>query len=138
MADPMNLDSLACVGNEHMRPLVIDEQAKRLVRRVRDFAEHPENVYQPERGGPVPGDDPKHVIHLNTYRCVYSITEFKGKKFRHFSVSVPGRKWPNVAAILADLFGFVGWDQETIDRFPPGWLAQMDTHVQAIVLAQEI
>lgn len=136
----MNLDSTTRVGNERMRPLVIDEQAKKIAARIRDYAEHPENVYRPDPRWTAPGDNPHHVCRLNTYRVVYSITEVPDGKFRHLSVSVPGEKYPNPAAVImiADLFGFVGWDGQTIDQFPDGWLATMEEKARAVVVAQKL
>ncbi len=135
------LDSSSHVGNTNMRPLVIDDAARSLAQGICAFAAREENVYRP--GGPVPGDNPLHFCHINTYRCVFSITETPGpdrQRFRHLSVSVPGTRWPNVAAVLmiAELFGFAGWDGKTLNRMPEGWLVGAHETERAVVVAQKL
>jgi len=133
------LDSSARVGNDKMRPLVIDEAAKKLAAYVVGYALVPENHYRPSvPGTQPPGDNQNHCCQINTYRCGFSITQIDDRLYRHFSVSVPGTRFPNVAAVLmlAEIFGFTGWDQKTINKLPAGWIARIEPHSRAVVVAQ--
>lgn len=108
-----------------MRALVIDDAAKAEAARVISYAmEHP---YHPRQGAPVPGDDPGHVAELNTFRAVFSFTVMQGQTFRQLSISVPGGLWPNPWAVcmIAELFGFTGWDGVTVDPLPASWMAHV-------------
>ena len=124
-----------------MRALVIDEDARSRVRLVRDFAEKSENLYIVADGFSFqkpPGDDPRHVCELNTFRCVFSITRAQGKLWRHLSISVPSKNYPNpfAAFTIAELFGFTGWDGES--TIPPrDWAGKVAEEEHAIALAQE-
>jgi len=89
---------------------------------------------------PTPGDNPKFVLNLGAYRCVFTFTESHGRLWKHLSVSIPRKgKFPNPAAAftLATEFGFTGWDGVTIDKIPDGWLGDIDDERNCIVLAQE-
>lgn len=121
-----------------LRPLVLDDAAKAEAARVVAYAmDHP---YRPRAGGRPPGDDPGHVAMLNTYRAVFSFTELSGATFRHLTVSVPGERYPNPAAAfaIADLFGFTGWDQRTIDRPPDSWGIEVKPAEHCVSLVQKI
>lgn len=126
-----------------MRVLTIDDAAKEAVKRVLDFAHQPENFY---RVGPngfsfqrPPGDDPRHVAQLDTYRCVFSVTKQGKREFRHLSISVPSDKYPNVFAAftIAEMFGFRGWDGKTI-AIPDGWIGRVSEEEHCVVLGQEM
>ena len=41
--------------------------------------------------------------------------------------TMPGSKYPNPPAVfmIADLFGFTGWDQKQIDKPAPDWFLSM-------------
>lgn len=124
-----------------MRPLFIEEVAKAKAARVREYAENKDHWYRV--GGPVPGDIPEHVCVIDTYRCVFSITEalLNGEKqlFRHFSVSVPDAgKLPNPVAVwaLASLFGFSGWDKSVKLEPPAGWQVAVSTAGDCVIVAQ--
>lgn len=119
-----------------MRPLVLDEKAKKQVATVTAYAaEHP---YIP--GQPTPGDNPNFVVKFGTYRSVFTFTHINGLVYRHLSVSVPSVKYPNLTAVLAiaDLFGFTGWDKQTIDHLPDGWMGSVKEDEHCIVVAQPI
>jgi hypothetical protein len=124
--------------------LTVDEEAKAKVKVVTDFAEKPENYYIVEKGGfslqRPPGDDPRHVTHLDTYRCVFSITKAEDKLWKHLSVSVPNpNAFPNPMATftIAELFGFTTWTGNPAD-VPEAWKIQIDGEGHCIVLAQEL
>jgi hypothetical protein len=124
-----------------MRPLVIDEGARAAVGKVVAHALERENYYEPGQSpGQAPGDDARHVVLLNTYRCVFSITKDpEGKLYRHLSISVPARgKYPNPFAVfaIAELFGFTGWDGRTPEAPPEDWIAGPNPDEQCVVVAQ--
>src|ERR1700745_1054225 len=110
-----------------LRALVIDEEARKTVRRVVEFAEAEAHWYEPYQGDfSAPGDDSRHVAMLGTYRCVFSITLAPdGQLYRHLSVSVPGEDFPNPYALytIAELFGFTGWDQSNDP--PQSWILRV-------------
>jgi hypothetical protein len=120
-----------------MRPLLIDEVAKTKIAHVLSYAE--ENPYYPDtHEGPPPGDNPGYVCDLSTYRCVFTYTRKQERVFRHLSISVPSKKYPNVPAVLmiATEFGFTGWDGKTVGRFP--WPARVHKEEHCIVMIQEV
>lgn len=81
----------------------------------------------------IPGLDSAHVIRIGRYRCVFSITKFQGRTFRHFSIScIPNSFAPSpvIAAMLAREFGFEG-DVNT-------WVRDLERETNAGVFAQEI
>jgi hypothetical protein len=121
-----------------MRPLVIDDAARELAARVLAYAEG--HRYRPSVMVTPPGDDPNHVAMFGTYRAVFSFTESDDMLWRHLSVSVPSAYYPNPAAvfIIAQLFGFTGWDGDTLDALPEGWLMEMQELEHCIVVAQPI
>lgn len=120
-----------------LRPLVIDKEAKAKAARVIEHAKaHP---FHPGKDPP-PGDDPRFVAHLNTYRAVFTFTQADdGKVYRHLSVSIPtAGLYPHPAAILtiATLFGFTGWDERTVDHMPDGWFFDINETENYIQVAQ--
>jgi hypothetical protein len=126
-----------------MRVLVIDEEAKAKVKAVRDFAEKSGNYYIVGKGGfsmqRPPGDDPRHVCKLaDGFRCVFSMTVADGTLWRHFSVSVPGEKYPNpiAAFTLAGMFGFTGWDGKS-EKPSEEWLIKISPEEHCIVIAEK-
>jgi hypothetical protein len=122
-----------------LRPFIIDDALRDRVRSIEAYAKA--HIYIPGETL-VPGDLPGHVLKTRFgYRAVFSYTRIPHGFFRDlsFSVGQPG-KYPNhfVTYTLAQLFGFTGWDGETIDPSPPGWLIAKDPHFDAIRLLQEI
>lgn len=122
-----------------MRALVIDDQARAKARRIREFAEQPENWYLvdgSDRELKAPGNDPRYAACLSTYRCVFSITKTPDGLYRHLSISVPSSGLPNpyAAFMIAELFGFEGWDAKTV-KPGPDWLIQANHAEHCIVLA---
>ena len=82
-----------------MRVLVIDDEAIEKVRRVIAYARR--HVYYPGFTDTVPGDNPEHVVKLNSFRCVFTFTKSHGgcgNLYRHLSISVPSKDYPNPAA----------------------------------------
>jgi hypothetical protein len=126
-----------------MRALVIDDVAKAKVAKVLAYAEEPRHFYVVGPGGKswqkTPGDNPQHVAHLDTFRCVFSITKSDGKTWRHLSISVPSEKYPNpfAAYTIAEMFGFTGWDGKS-QVIPAEWLAKISEEEHCIVIAQEL
>lgn len=100
----------------HLRPLVIDDQARAAVQKVMDWAAKPENTHLigpgGKTGGKIPGDDERFVAHLGSYRCVFTFSKTDEGLFRHLTISVPGKGYPNPVAVceIARLFAFTGWD----------------------------
>jgi hypothetical protein len=93
-----------------MGVLLLGAELEAEVRRVREHAEKPENIYR--LGGPLPGDNPAFVIRNGTYRIVFSLTQGPGTSvFRHLSVSTVRRGAdPNIQIVctLCHRFGFTG------------------------------
>lgn len=124
-----------------MRALVIDDTAKAKVAKVLTYAEEPRHHYFVGAGAKTwqipPGDNPQHVAHLDSFRCVFSITKADGETWRHLSISVPSEKYPNpfAAYTIAEMFGFTGWDGKSID-FPAGWIGKVSEEEHCIVLGQ--
>jgi hypothetical protein len=136
---PVKLTSKTRVGNAKMRPIVIDAEARASIRKVRDYAGHPECVYRPGLGVPPPGDNAAHCVMVNTYRIVFSITEAEDRKFRHLSISVPGKHYPNEFAVmmLAREFGFPGWNG-TDGKFPPRWQVGVNKEEHCVIVVCEL
>lgn len=122
----------------NLRPLVIDDNAKAKVARVLAHAE--QHHYRIDAGGPPPGDDERFVAQLDTYRAVFSFTHAEGGVYRHMSVSVPGGKFPNPVAVfmIAQLFGFTGYDESKPFEPGPQWGVTTCDHHQAVVVSQPI
>jgi hypothetical protein len=88
-----------------IRALVIDDQARAKARRIREFAEQPENWYLvdgSDRELKIPGNDPRRVAYLNTYRCVFSITKAPDGLYRHLSISVSFERTPKPLRCIHD------------------------------------
>lgn len=121
------------------RLLIIDDHARKQAAEVVAYAEtHP---YHAGPGVPPPGDNPHHVVHLNTYRCAFSITHSDGHQWRHLSIGVPSDTLlPNPLSVfcIAELFGFTGWDGKTFDRAPDSWAVGIEVVYNAIVVAQPL
>lgn len=120
-----------------MRPLVIDDAVRTKVAIVVAHAQaHP---YRPGPDSPIPGDDPKHVVKLGTYRAVFTFTETDGALWRHLSISIP-EKFPNPAAVflIAHTFGFTGYNPEHINNPGSDWLFDLNERDRCIVLVQPI
>jgi hypothetical protein len=103
-----------------MRALIMDDAAKAEVARVKAHAEA--HHYYPGRA--TPGDDPKFVARLSSYRAVFTYTHADGMVYRDLSVSVPSKKLPNPAAVfaIAGMFGFTGYDITNPTEPGTGWL----------------
>src|ERR1041384_2538639 len=77
-------------GEILMRALVVDDEAKAKVQGVLDYALDPAHFYRPRKDARVPGDDHHFVVHLNSYRCVFTITEDSAQRlWRHLTISIP-------------------------------------------------
>lgn len=115
-----------------VRPLIIGDEAKAKIAKVRAYAE--QNVIslnevirllgQTERAV---GDDERRVCHLEVgFRVVFSLEEQPSGLCRHLSVSVTGDKYPNEHAVelLAREFGF--------EQPKEQWLTWLEEHVRAV------
>lgn len=94
-----------------IRPLMIDAVARAKIAHLIEYAR--ENHYHPGVD-PIPGDDPRFVIFLNTFRVVFTFSVYQGALWRHLSISVPEKdKYPNpiAAFTIAKEFGFSGWTE---------------------------
>jgi hypothetical protein len=105
-----------------IRPLMITRMVEEAVQKVVDFSIEEANWYRPAQGDPPPGDKPEHGIMINTYRCVFSVTEMRDQTvWRHLSVSVTGgdpNAYPHPVAfkMIVQLFGFPDLDSSLHTR----------------------
>lgn len=127
-----------------MRALILDERAQAKIDRVKAFAAQPENFYHVGADGfslqRPPGDDERHVVYLERgFRVVFSITGADGKLWRHLSISVTGPKYPRpyAAFMIAQAFGFTGWDDKT-EVPAPDWQMQIHEKDHCVVMAQPL
>jgi hypothetical protein len=120
-----------------MRALLIDDETRAKVQRVLDYALDPKHWYRPSKDSRIPGDDERFIARLNTFRCVFTVTENQGMIFRHLSISVPSQDYPNpiAAFTIAEMFGFTGWDGKSV-RPPRGWMIHVDEVDHCIQLGQ--
>ncbi len=121
-----------------MRVLIIDESAKERISRVVNHAEA--NHYCPDRGDSVPGDDPNFVIHLGTYRVVFTITHADDLIYRHISVSVRSERYPNPSAVwmIAHSFGFTGWNEDKPADPGSEWVFDINERDNCVTVVQPI
>jgi len=121
-----------------LHPLMIDDDARAQVAGVISYAmDHP---YRPG-GGSIPGDDPGHVAMLDTYRCVFTFTHVGGRVLRHLTISlpVPGKFANPIAAfMIAELFGFTGYDRAEPFKPAPDWLLDVKSDENCVMVAQEL
>lgn len=116
-----------------LRPLVISETERAAAHKLAEFAARPENHYKPGKTPFVPGDNPNYVLNLWSYRCVFTFTvDPKTRIFRHLSISVPSKDYPNPAAVeeIGRLFGFKGAFKS--------WMVDVNKDEHCIVVAQRI
>lgn len=122
-----------------MRLLTLNNEAKQKAADVVAYAKV--NVYEPfaktDTAIKPPGDNPRHIAQLDTFRCVFSFTRTQGELWKHLSISVPSKDYPNPFAVwtIAELFGFTGWDGKS-EKPPEGWLAIVNEDEHCIVVAQ--
>ena len=129
-----------------LRPLVIDDQAKKKAQTIIAYARaHPITFAGTDTA--VPGDDPHHWAWFNSYRVVFSFTKMVPPRqpaiYRHMSVSVANGKrgaLPNPIAMwtLAELFGFTGWDGRSQEPANTWMIDLKDEPVPNIVVAQQM
>jgi hypothetical protein len=125
------------------RALVVDDEAKEKVKVTLLYAKH--HVYEPSLLSSVseisPGDDPGHVVMLNTFRCVFSYTRFSSKLYRHLSISVPSELYPNPIAVtaIAELFGFTGSENGLEAQLRDSkWMVHISRKEHCVVLAEQM
>lgn len=123
-----------------MRALLINDEARAKVAAVIAHAE--KHHYMPQPGSPPPGDDERFVAKLGTYRTVFTFTIAGGVLWRHLSVSVPGKKFPNPVAVfaIADLYGFTGYDasEHYMASPPKGWAINISDDEHCVVVGQPV
>jgi hypothetical protein len=121
------------------RVLLLDDVAKEKIKKIKEWAEQPANMYKPGITQTVPGDDPMFVCLLEKgFRCVFTITEQRGLIFRHLSISIENsEKYPSpwAAYMIAAEFGFEGWDGKSIE-LPQSWRADVSKTEHCVVLFQ--
>lgn len=124
-----------------MRMLAITPENQAKVDAVVSYAmDHPSFVAGKEFVGGRPGDNPAHVAELDTYRCVFSITRAENRTWRDLSISIPRKgNYPNpyAAYSIAQMFGFTGWNERTVD-VPDEWLVHVMQEDNCIRFMQEI
>lgn len=119
------------------RPLLIGPDEKARAAAIMAHAEA--NPYTPGAGAATPGDNKAFVGEFNTYRTVFTYTHLKGDVFRHLSVSVPGGHYPNPFAVwlLAETFGFTGWDGVS-GEVPKNWQVHLKEDEHCVVVVQKM
>jgi hypothetical protein len=116
-----------------LRVLLLGDPEREAAHALALFAAQPENHYRPGPAAKPPGDDPRHCLQLNDYRCVFSFTHFDAKLYRHLSISVPVRgSFPHEAAVeeIGHLFGFKG----KLDT----WHVNPNQAENCVVVAQDV
>jgi hypothetical protein len=112
------------------------------IRRVREHAEKPENLYRPGSSVPPPGDDPRFCFTSGTYRVVYSLTQAPTLVIRHMSISTLRKgsyPQPLVVWTTAHHLGFTGAtvDQHGVVSEPaPEWGFYTDESWPCLVVQQ--
>lgn len=121
-----------------MRALIIDDVARADV--VRVLAHAAEHHYRPAPSARPPGDDDGLIANLGTYRCVFSFTHVDGIIWRHITISVPGKDYasPAAAFMIADLFGFTGYDEKSPSRPGSDWQAGVNEHDHCVAILQPV
>lgn len=120
----------------NLRPLIIDDALKFEIDRIKCNAEA--HHYIPGPGVGPPGDDHRFTFTTDFgYKFVFTLTESDDVLWRHFSISVPGRRLPNqiVTFTVAELFGFTGWDGVS-DKPGADWMIKIEDPPYAVVMAQ--
>jgi hypothetical protein len=91
----------------------------------------------------VPGDDPQLKMQIGEWEVTFTVTHYDvdgdDRVFRHLSIAnyrCPPP--PLVRLIIAELFGFTGWDGETINKLPKGWQIQLVPGMGGVALRQEM
>lgn len=125
-----------------MRTLQLSSENRAEAQRVLDYANDPNHYYEPPTDW-VPGDQPEYTCHLDSFRCVFTITRANGKLLRHLSMSVPGPgKAPNPMAVftVATWFGFTGATMQEDVATAPGddWAIGLHELEDCIIVAQSL
>lgn len=125
-----------------MRMLQLSPENRLEAQRVVNYASKPEHYYSPPTDW-CPGDQPEYTCRIDSFRCVFTITDDKehGKILRHLSISIPNpNAQPNQFAVytLATWFGFTGAQMQEDVAVAPGkdWQVGLHETEHCIVLAQ--
>ena len=125
------------------RPLVLDDALKAECGRLREFAEDPKHWYLFGETDFVPGERPGYILMTDFgFRIVFTIThapEHSPKPFRHMTISVSGKNFPNPVAVytLAHQLGFTGATVKGDVVTEPGpWALAVDDDDHCIIVQQ--
>jgi hypothetical protein len=125
------------------RPLALDYDFKAECARLREFAEKQENWYVLGKTTVVPGDEPEYSFQTEFgFRVVFTIThapEHKPQPFRHLSISVSGKDYPNPVAVytIAHHLGFTGATvKDDVATEPGKWGMAVDDEEHCIVVQE--
>jgi hypothetical protein len=127
-----------------IRPLVISSEQREAIDHLVNFAKQPDMWYVAGKSRWIPGDNPPYVLHVDTYRCVFTYTlVHDGSVYRHLSISVSGEDYPHLLVVfsIASMFGFTGGkDASGVVCTAPGddWIVRINTNEHCIVVAQLI
>ena len=146
-----------------MGVLILSEQLREDVARVRAYAARRENLYDLMKFMPpgskagdytfntpdTPGNKPGHVFKNGTFKCVFSWTrDENGEVFRHFTVSTasgPGGGFPMPAMVftLAYMLGFTGVEPDDNGMVwqPPtnrSWMLHPNKEERCVIVAQKL
>lgn len=120
------------------RPLIISPEIEAKCKAQAEWADRPENWYHPERSADPPGDSPAYTMILEVgFRVVYARTAAEGRSFRHLTVSIDGKLYPNPMACytIAKMFGFTGSDGPQAGK---DWLVDVNKDEHCVIIAQEV
>jgi len=123
-----------------IRPLNVNKEQQEAIDHLVRFARQPDAWFEAFRSRWIPGDNPQYVLHVDTYRCVFTYTLMPdGSVHRHLSVSVPDA-YPNPIAVfqLAVMFGFKGGKDQSGICCGPGddWQIALNEQEHCVVVAQ--
>jgi len=113
----------------------LDEGAKARADKVLTYAYN--NPYKD--GDPNPSNNPNFIAEFGSYRAIFTLTKNDGMLYKHLCVSVKNSDMlppPPVVFIIADLFGFTGFDDKVFDP-PRDWVVRPNFEAQCVVVAQK-
>lgn len=107
-----------------MTVLILNDEVRARIKALVEFTARPANYYTPGPKAKPPGDDPRYVVQLGSYRCVFSLTRMPDKHlYRHLSVSVKKRgkyPLPEGVEMIGKELGFEGvfesWSMKIVDH----------------------
>lgn len=118
------------------RELIVDDEAREKIARVIAYAKkHP---WRPLERKVLPATDPGYCAQLNSFKAVFTYAHLPDQVYRFLAVSLPEGQMPHPVAIciIANLFGFTGWDEDAANKIPDNWQLYADPEEQCIKLGQ--